>query len=208
MYTPWAISGTYLESCNCEAICPCRRIGGRQGGRSTYGICLGALSWSITEGQAGDVDLVGLCAVLVTRYSDDKPGSPWTFDFYVDERGADTQREALVQILTGQLGGTPLQQFPWAFKPSELRSVIPARIEIDHTPGRGWFRAGDQVLVRISGPVEEQETVTCIIPGHHQSGRELYTEVLRAEGTAPLDFELHGSCAYESTFAYSSADGA
>ena len=29
--TPWRISGAYFESCNCEAICPCRMVGGRQG---------------------------------------------------------------------------------------------------------------------------------------------------------------------------------
>ena len=29
---PWRISGSYLEACNCQAICPCRRIGGRPGG--------------------------------------------------------------------------------------------------------------------------------------------------------------------------------
>jgi hypothetical protein len=50
-YLPWRISGSYLEACNCEAICPCRRIGGRQGGRSTYGVCLGSLSWQIEEGS-------------------------------------------------------------------------------------------------------------------------------------------------------------
>ena len=203
---PWEISGTYLESCNCEAICPCRRIGGRAGGRSTYGICLGALSWAVQQGHAGDVNLAGLDAVLVLHYSDDEPGSPWTFVLYVDERGDDRQRDALAQIMTGQLGGTPLRQFPWAFKRSELRAVRAARIEIDHTRGRGWFRVADEVLVRISGPVEEQEPVTCVIPGHNRNGRELYAEILRAQGAEPLDFELRGSCAYESTFAYSSAD--
>src|SRR5919109_5059425 len=50
----WAVAGTYLEACNCEAICPCRRIGGRPGTRSTLGICEGALSWAVTEGRAGD----------------------------------------------------------------------------------------------------------------------------------------------------------
>ena len=30
----WQLAGTYLEACNCEAVCPCRRIGGRAGGRS------------------------------------------------------------------------------------------------------------------------------------------------------------------------------
>jgi hypothetical protein len=204
--TSWAISGTYLESCNCEAICPCRRIGGRLGGRSTYGECLGALSWFVNEGHAGEIDLAGLGAVLLIRYSDDEPGSPWTFVVFVDDRGDERQRDALAAILTGQLGGTPQRQFPWVFKPSELREIRPARIEIDHSPGKGWFRAGDEVLMRVSGPVERQETVTCIIPGHHRDGREVIADVLRATEAEPLGFEFHGNCGYESTFAYSSED--
>ena len=207
MDTVWTLSGTYLESCNCEAICPCRRIGGRTGGRSTYGICLGALSWSITDGEAEGVDLSGLGVVLVLRYSDDEPGSPWTFVLYVDERGNDVQRDLLARIFTGQLGGTPLKQFPWAFKASDLRAVIPAAIEIDHTPGRGWFRAGEDVVLKIRGPVEKQEPVTCVIPGHHRDGREVVNDLLRVRLDEPLDFEVIGTCGFESTFSYSSADG-
>ena len=26
--SPWRIRGAYFESCNCEAICPCRMVGG------------------------------------------------------------------------------------------------------------------------------------------------------------------------------------
>src|SRR4051812_45478724 len=100
---PWAISGTYLEACNCDAICPCRRIGGRTGGRSTHGLCMGALSWVVRDGHAGDVDLSGLAAVLASRYDDDEPGSPWTYVLFVDERGDDAQREALAGIFTGAL---------------------------------------------------------------------------------------------------------
>jgi len=202
----WRVSGSYFEACNCDAICPCRTVGGRPGGRSTYGECMGALSWVIVEGAADGVRLDGLAVVLVLRYSDDEPGSPWTFVLYVDERGDERQRDLLARIFTGELGGTPLRQFPWAFKPSDLRAVVPASIEIDHTPGRGWFRAGEDVLLRVSRPLEKQEPVTCVIPGHHRSGRELYAEVLRADGDPPLAFEFQGKCAYESTFAYSSAD--
>jgi len=72
----WRLSGSYLEVCNCEAICPCRRIGGVTGGDSTYRECLGALSWWITEGQVEGVDCSSLGVVLVTRYHDDEPGSP------------------------------------------------------------------------------------------------------------------------------------
>jgi hypothetical protein len=157
------------------------------------------------DGRAGAVDLSGLGAVLACRYDDDEPGSPWTFFLYVDERGTARQREALVPIFTGGLGGTPRKQFPWVWKESHSLGWRPAPIEIEHAPRRGWFRAGDQVTMRVRRPVDDQEPVTCVIPGHHRSGSELYADLLRvAEG--PLSFELSGKCAYQSTFEYSSAD--
>jgi hypothetical protein len=202
---PWQISGTYLEACNCEAICPCRTIDGRAGGRSTFGECMGALSWRIERGQAGDVDLTGQRVALALRYDDDEPGSPWSFVLYLDERGDERQRDALGRIFLGQLGGTPLEQFPWAWKASDLLAVRPVAIEIDHGPGRGWFRAGTEVTVRIREPVAEDAQVTCVIPGHHRAGREVIAETLAVDGE--LGFAFSGRCGYESTFAYSSEGG-
>ena len=200
---PWQISGTYLESCNCEAICPCRRIGGRMGGRSTYGICLGALSWAIEDGSVDGVEVAGLGVVLACRY-DDEPGSPWSFFLYLDERGDERQRKALEDVFLGRLGGTPQEQFPWVWKESDLLGVRAVTIEIDHTPGRGWFRAGPRVSVRIREPFPDQPTVTCVIPGHHRDGRELYGGLLSVDD-GPLDFELNGKFGYEATFGYSSS---
>jgi hypothetical protein len=205
-FLPWQLSGTYLESCNCDAICPCRTIGGRKGGRSTHGLCLGALSWRVEDGRAGELDLSGFNVVLALRYHDDEPGSPWSFFLYLDERGDERQREALSEIYLGRLGGTPLKQFPWAFKDSDLLGVRAAPIELEHTPGRGWFRAGGQVTVRIREPVADQEPVSCVIPGHHQTGQEVYAQTLAVDD-APLDFGFTGVCGYESTFSYSSDDG-
>ncbi len=203
---PWRISGSYLEACNCEAICPCRRIGGRPGGRSTYGECVGALSWIIERGGVGEVDLGGLRAVLASRYHDDEPGSPWTCVLFVDARGDERQREAISDIFTGRLGGTPAKQFPWVFKAADLVGVETSDIEIDHTPGRGWFRAGGKVEVRVSEPVPDQEAVTCVIPGHHRAGRELFSESIDVDA-GPLKFSFRGRCAYETTFDYSSDEG-
>ena len=202
-YLPWRISGTYLEACNCEAICPCRRIGGRKGGRSTYGVCLGSLSWQIEEGEAGGLDLTGLRAVLANRYDDDEPGSPWSFALYVDERADARQREALEGIFVGRLGGTPELQFPWVWKPSTLLGVRYVAIEVDHTPGRGWFRAGSQVTVRVREAVDDRGIVTCVIPGHDRTGREVIADLISVDD-GPLEFELSGSCGYEATFEYSS----
>jgi len=202
-HLPWQISGTYLEACNCEAICPCRTIGGTKGGRSTEGICMGSLSWQIDAGAAGDTDLSGLRVVLALRYDDDEPGSPWDFFLYLDGRADRFQREALEGIFLGRLGGTPEVQFPWVWKESRLLGVRQVSIEIDHTPGRGWFRAGRQVSVRVREPVERQEPVTCVIPGHDRSGREVVADLLSVED-GPLEFEITLKCGYEATFDYSS----
>lgn len=198
----WRVAGTYLESCNCEAVCPCRRVDGVLGGRSTYGECLGALSWHINEGQAGETALTGLNVALACRYSDDEPGSPWSFLLFVDERGDRAQRGALADIFTGRAGGTVVEHFPWAFKPSHLLGLRQARIEVDHTPRSGWFRAGDTVTVRISGAVAGDATVTCVIPGHNRAGQELVASELTVADEL-LAFRFEGNCGYASTFEYS-----
>ncbi len=200
----WSISGTYLEACNCEAICPCRRIGGRTGGRSTYGVCEGALSWAIERGHAGDVNLEGLAAVLALRYDDDEPGSPWDFFLYLDERADAPQRSALEAIFTGALGGAAVAHFPWTWKASRQLGVRAVPIEVDRSARRRWFRAGEYVEVRVGEPVADQELVTCVIPGHDRSGAEFHGDVLRVSDR-PLAIELSGRCAYQSTFEYSSA---
>ena len=202
-YLPWRIEGTYLESCNCEAICPCRMIGGAPGGRSTYGVCMGALSWHVEDGQAGETDLSGLAAVLVIHYDDDEPRSPWTISLHVDERGDEAQREALAEILLGRLGGEHISTLPWVRKPSTLLGVSPARIELDHTAERKWFRVADRVELRVSHPVETDQTVSCVIPGHDSPGTEHYAEVLRVEDPV-FEAVFEGNCAFSTTFRDSS----
>ena len=73
----YRVRGSYFESCNCEAICPCRKIGSTLGGRSTYGECYGVLSWAIESGSVDGIEVGGLSIALVFRYDDDEPDSPW-----------------------------------------------------------------------------------------------------------------------------------
>jgi hypothetical protein len=199
----WQIRGSYFESCNCEAICPCRKIDGVPGGRSTYGECLGVLSWVIEAGRADDVELDGLKVALAARYHDDEPGSPWRFVLYVDERGDEAQRVALEGIYTGGLGGDALKHFPWAWKAAELIAVRPVEIEVSHEPRRQWLRIRDRVTVRIRAAWAGPETVTCVIPGHEESGEELIAKELRVDD-GPLRYELSGNCGYAARFDYAS----
>jgi hypothetical protein len=197
----WRISGTYLEACNCDAICPCRRIGGEAGGPATYGFCEGALSWAIDTGEADGVDLAGLAVVLAIRYDEAEPGTPWDHVIYLDERADARQKAALLAIFTGELGGGALEHFPWAWKESRLHEVRSVPIEVSHHARKGFFHAGTYVSLAIGRLVEEQPTVTCVIPGHDRAGSEYVAEHLRVHD-GPLAFELDGRCAYQSTFEY------
>lgn len=201
---PWRIAGRYLESCNCEAICPCRRIGDVAGGRSTYGVCFGALSWMIDDGRCGEVDLTGLAVALVCRYFDDEPGAPWRFILHVDERGDDGQRALLADIFLGRLGGEGILALPWVRKPSELYEVRISPIEINHQPGGYELNVGGgAVAMRASRPVATDQRVSCVIPGHHRPGTELYADTLKVE-EQPFEWDLQGNCAFVTEFDYSS----
>jgi hypothetical protein len=197
----WAIRGTYVESCNCDAVCPCRRIDGVPGGRSTHGVCLGVLSWLIEEGEADGTDLSGLPVALASRYSDDDPGSPWTWILYLDAHASEEQRAALERIYTGALGGDAMSHFPWAWKDSELVAVRPVEIEVDHTRRRQRLRIREHVSLRIRDRYAGPETVTCVIPGHDRAGEELIADEIVVDD-GPLAFEYRGVCGYGTTFAY------
>lgn len=197
----WRIRGSYFESCNCDAICPCRRVDGVPGGRSTHGICLGVLSWLIDEGAVDDVDLGGLPVALAFHYNDDEPGSPWTWVLYLDTRASDEQRAALEKIFTGRLSGDAQVQFPWAFKASELIAVRAVAIDVDHTQRRQWLRIRPHVTVSIRDTHSSEHTVSCLIPGHARTGEELIADELVVDDQQ-LQFNYRGVCGYSSTFDY------
>jgi hypothetical protein len=197
----WQIRGTYFETCNCDAICPCRKIDGTPGGRSTHGVCMGVLSWLIEDGSADGTDLSGIPVAIASRYDDDEPQSPWSWILYLDARASSQQRAALEGIFSGRLGGDSVRHFPWAWKASELLAVRPVEIDVDHTRRRQRLRIRDRLSVRIRDRFDGAETVTCVIPGHGREGEELIADELVVEDGA-LAFSYRGVCGYGSTFDY------
>ncbi len=183
----WHIEGDYFESCNCEAICPCRTVGGVPGGRSTYGICMGVLSWLVREGHADGVDLGGLAAAFVIRYDDDEPGSPWSFVVHVDERGSEEQREALAAILTGKLGGDDVLRLPWVRKPSEELAVRTSPIELRVGGEHNELRVGSAVELTATRPVPDRGARLLRHPGPpHRRHRVLRRTARRARRAVRL----------------------
>jgi hypothetical protein len=201
----WALAGPYFEACSCEAVCPCRSVGGRKGGRSTYGICDFALGWTIAAGHADALDVSGLAVVMAGSYDDDEVGSPWRVALYIDDRADAPQRAALEDIFLGRAGGTTFANFARAI--GEVYAVRPARITIEHEADRRSIRAGGWVEVAEREPVPCAETITCGIPGHDHPGQEVVADRLAVDDDR-LRFEFRGRCGFATTYAYRSDDEA
>lgn len=200
----YRVRGAYFESCNCEAICPCRMIGGVPGGRSTYGVCQGVLSWRIDEGHVGEVDVTGLLTALVVSYDDDEPGSPWSVLLHIDDRADEEQHEALAHVFLGGFGGPHVAKLPWIRKARHLMGVRTSPIELV-PDGDGYrLRVGSSIRLEATRPVETDLPVACGIPGYDRAGLELYADEL-VVAEEKFAWELSGNCAYASDFDYASA---
>jgi hypothetical protein len=199
--SPWRVAGTYFESCNCDAVCPCRMVDGVRGGRSTHGECIGALSWAIDAGEADGLDLASLQVAMVIRYHDDEPGSPWRLVLHVDERATREQHDALVAIFLGEAGGEHVSGLPWVRKACESVSVRSSAVEIRHDGRQHELHVGRSATVRASRPVEGDATISCVISGYERIGTELYADDLILHGDG-FDQELHGNCAFVAPFDY------
>jgi hypothetical protein len=206
---PWTVRGTYFEACNCQAICPCRKVGERAGGRSTYGHCDFALSWRILDGRAGELDLSGLDVVMAGSYDDD-PSRPsrrghelWGVALYIDQRATVAQYDALSRIFLGRAGGSTFTQFAQLI--NEVYGVRRATIHLDHrSTGQPSIDVPDHVSVRASHRVHEPEPISCGIPGHDHPGQEWVTDLLHVRDD-PLAWTVVGRCGFGTDFHYSSA---
>jgi hypothetical protein len=200
----WRVQGSYFEGCNCEAICPCRSVGGRPGGPSSFGECFGALSWHIHHGHADGTDLSGLRAVLSIRYFDRvQPSTRWEVVLYVDQAASEQQRAALAAIFLGRAGGTVARLYGPAI--GEVCAVRPARITLEHTAARKRIDVVGYLTVEAEGAASDPGDVRCGIPGFDHPGTELHGDTLQATDPA-LRWEVKGRrhAAFTTDFAYSS----
>jgi len=197
----WRVKGSYFEACNCDAICPCRSVGGRDGSRSTYGVCQFVLSWHIDDGHFDDVRLDGLEAVMAGFYDDDEPRSPWRISLYIDERATDEQFGALADIFLGRAGGTARSNYAAAI--AEVNGVHRAHLDLGHEHGAWRIGVEGRITVQASQLFPSEETVACGIPGLDHPGQELVASRMMVQD-APLSWDVNGRCAFATDFDYAS----
>ena len=105
MAASWQISGEYMESCNCDYLCPC--VFTNPQGAATHDHCTAVLVFRVDKGRHGETVLDGLGFALVLRSGRVMADGNWVFACVVDERADAAQRAALAAIASGEAGGTP-----------------------------------------------------------------------------------------------------
>jgi hypothetical protein len=160
----YELEGRLLEVCTCKAICPCWVGDDPDGGH-----CEGVLAWHMDKGSINGVDVSG-CTIACVAYI---PGNVlkggWKAAMYVDDGTSAAQKDALLEVYTGKLGG-PVAQL--ASLIGEVVSVESAPITFTVEGGKGVVRIGDvaeadvEPFVGAHGePTELSHSVFSTIPG-------------------------------------------
>ncbi len=134
MAEQWQVRGTYFETCNCMAACPCNFTSA-----PTEGDCKVVVAWHVDEGRYGSVDLAGLNAAFFGYTPGHMMETKWRVALYTDDRASPQQTEALTKIFTGQAGGHLSALGPFI---GEVLGVKPAPIEYRAEGKRRSLRIG------------------------------------------------------------------
>lgn len=192
------MKGSYYEACNCDAVCPCRREGDRQGGHSTYDTCDFALSWKVDDGHFDGRDLSGLSTVIVGSYSDDEPGSPWRVAVLIDETADEARQQDLADIFLGRISGDTQRMYGRMIK--EVTMVRTAAIKLVHEPGKWRIGVSTFVEARSSVLADADGIVTCGLTAD-VDGTEMIADVLTV-AVPPFEWNIRERCSFQSPFAY------
>src|SRR5262249_57010481 len=118
MATEWRIKAVHLANLNCAYGCPCKFTA-----LPTHGNCRSVVGYEIEEGYSGAVRLDGLRAALITSWPGAIHEGNGTMQVIIDERADESQRDALLTIITG--GATDDMTTTWR----GFSAVVP------HKPG-------------------------------------------------------------------------
>ena len=198
MAEKWSLSGTYFETCNCDASCPCVMLSD-----PTEGDCTLLVGWHIDRGEFGDVNLDGLNVALAVYARGNMVKVPWQAAVYFDDRAAPAQAEALGKIFSGQAGGHPAVLAQYI---GEMLGATSAPIEFRAEGERRSLRVGNMAEAAIraidgqgGAEVTLANTPLAIAPGYPAVASR--SELLRYKDHN-FDWEISGKTGFYSPFKY------
>ena len=96
----WSLKGSIIGACSCDWGCPCSF-----NAPPTQGWCQGGYSWHIQEGRFDSVPLDGLHISWMGQSPGPLHEGHVTAQYVIDQKADERQRDALLTILRGDVGG-------------------------------------------------------------------------------------------------------
>jgi hypothetical protein len=135
----WTLSGSYVETCSCELMCPCN-LSLDHG--ATYDFCRVTLVFDLREGEVEGTDVSGRTVAAIADTPKVMTDGGWRLGVFVDDGASDEQFEKLVAVFGGQLGGPMAALTPLV---GEMLGVERAPIEVRHDGLLHSVRVGDAI---------------------------------------------------------------
>jgi hypothetical protein len=135
----WNLTGSYVETCSCELMCPCS-LSFDHG--ATYDFCRATLVFSIRSGEVEGTDIGGRRVAAIIDTPKVMTEGNWRLGVFIDDQATDEQFDKLVQVFGGQLGGPMGALAPMI---GEMLGVERAAIEITDDGLRHSVRVGDAI---------------------------------------------------------------
>lgn len=149
----WKIEGDYMETCNCDFLCPC--ITSNLAATPTEGDCKFALALRINRGEKDGVSLDGLSFIVLVRSPGAMAEGNMKVGLIVDERASAAQTEAIAEIATGAAGGPMAALGPLV---GEVAGVEKRAISFEGDGMNFAVTAGELVDQAVEGLVSGLET--------------------------------------------------
>lgn len=141
--TSYRIKAESIEACNCQHGCNCQFVGIPNDGKCEF-----IIGYSIKDGHVGNISLNGVRAAVAAKYPNAIHEGNGHVVLFVDEKASDVQVNALVSVLSGQLGGMPWEALAGTI--GRFEGPIRKPVEVN--------ASGEQSLVRVPGSVDLQLT--------------------------------------------------
>jgi len=135
----WNLSGSYVETCSCELMCPCN-LSFDHG--ATYDFCRVTLVFNIRQGEIEGTDISGRKVAIIADTPKVMTEGNWRLGVFIDDHASDEQFDKLVQVFGGQLGGPMGALAPLV---GEIVGVERAPFEVVDDGFRQRDRIGDAI---------------------------------------------------------------
>ncbi len=154
----WFFDADYLQACNCDYGCPCEFAA-----PPSHGACEGLGAWRIEKGEFEGLRLDGLALGFAAKWPGAIHEGHGTVLLFVDEKASPEQRQALLEIGSGQAGGMPFEVLANTFDTLLEPQFVPFKFELNGLNSSVRVGDGMQIALEpIKNPVtgnEEQVTV-------------------------------------------------